>query len=171
MQKWNDIFRSIDSYIVNNGFYNKDVTGKKQLIDEGLKRYLSSKISEIDSTKLLPEEKHSEVSVEELIDLLGEMLPTELHFDTLRFITHYILNISNFIQGWEIVWFGDDEIPVDSPVATFNEVGKWDKITTNEETPYTQTAKFAYENFKNNLLENKKNLSYVKLKPLPTPKE
>lgn len=168
MRQWNDIFRGIDSYTVSHGFYETDAKGQKTLVDEGLKRYLSSKITELDSTKKIPGEKVSEVSVEELIDFLSSMVPADKHFDTLRFVTHYILNISSFIQGWEIVWFGDDEIPVDLPTATFNEAGKWDKITTNEKTPYPQIAKFAYEIFKGQFLEDVKSTTYVKTLPTST---
>lgn len=165
MRQWNDIFRSIDSYTVSHGFYESDDKEKKTLVDEGLKRYLSFKITELDSTKKLPDEKVSEVSVEELIDLLSGMIPEDKHFDTLRFVTHYILNISSFIQGWEIIWFGDDETPVDLPTATFNEAGKWEKIISHEKTPYSQIAKFACEIFEGQFLEDVKSTTYVKTIP------
>lgn len=165
MAVMNDIYYGVDSYIVANGFYRTDLNGKKQLVDEGIKKYLITKISEFDSTKTLPEEKSSEVTVEELIDLLGEIIPKQDHKQKIAHLTHYIKGMSGFLQNWSVTWWQEnDEALIDAPLIEFNADGKWDSIKTHEQTSYTETAKFAYTVFKNNLFKKTPNKVLVNRK-------
>ena len=159
MNKWNDIFRRVDCSAVLCGYNNtSDVNVKKQIITDSLKLYLLDKMHEMSATRSVKSIDLKKVTVEELIDMLGELVPEQHHFDTMRFITHYLTAVSSSLQGWEIVWPVEDNIAlIDSPMATFNEQGKWDTITTHEKTSYTKTAQFAYEVFKDQVLVKKDN--------------
>lgn len=154
----NDIFFAVDTYIIKNGFCETDLDAKKQLIQEGLQKYLVGKVAEFDPTKTIPKQLESEVTVEELIDLLGEIIPKEDHEQKLSQITYYIKGMSGLLQGYHVAWWQEnDESLITEPLIEFNSEGKWDSIKTHEKTPYTETAKFAYTVFKNNLFQKTPN--------------
>ena len=161
----NDIFYRVDTYIIENGFCETDIDGKKQLIQEGLKKYLVGKVAEFDSTKTLPKHLESEVTVEELIDLLGEIIPQEDHEQKLSQITYYIKGMSGLLQGCHVTWWQEtDESLITEPLIEFDSEGKWDSIKTHAKTPHTEIAKTAYTVFKNNLLKKTPNKVLVNRK-------
>lgn len=166
MNKWNDIFRRVDCSAVLCGYNNtSDINVKKEIITDSLKLYLLDKMHEMSATRSVKSIDLKKVTVEELIDMLGELVPEQHHFDTMRFITHYLTAVSSSLQGWEIIWPVEDSLElIESPMVTFNEEGKWDTITTHKNTPYAQVAKFAYQVFNEQLLVKKdiKQLSYKK---------
>ena len=166
MNKWNDIFRRVDCSAVLCGYNNtSDINVKKEIITDSLKLYLLDKMHEMSATRSVKSIDLKKVTVEELIDMLGELVPEQHHFDTMRFITHYLTAVSSSLQGWEIIWPVEDSLElIESPMVTFNEEGKWETITTHKNTPYAQVAKFAYQVFNEQLLVKKdiKQLSYKK---------
>ena len=166
MNKWNDIFRRVDCSAVLCGYNNtSDINVKKEIITDSLKLYLLDKMHEMSATRSVKSIDLKKVTVEEFIDMLGELVPEQHHFDTMRFITHYLTAVSSSLQGWEIIWPVEDSLElIESPMVTFNEEGKWDTITTHKNTPYAQVAKFAYQVFNEQLLVKKdiKQLSYKK---------
>lgn len=166
MNKWNDIFRRVDCSSILSGYHQTDdINKKKQITSESLKLYLLNKLAEMNASKNVSVSKIKDITVEELLDLLGEVIPEEAQFDTLRFVTHYLTAVASNLQGWEIVWPVEESLElIESPMVTFNEEGKWDTITTHKLTPYAQVAKFVYQVFNEQLLVKKdiKQLSYKK---------
>ncbi len=166
MNKWNDIFRRVDCSSILSGYHQTDdINKKKQITSESLKLYLLNKLAEMNASKNVSVSRIKDITVEELLDLLGETIPEEAQFDTLRFVTHYLTAVASNLQGWEIVWPVEESLElIESPMVTFNEEGKWDTITTHKLTPYAQVAKFVYQVFNEQLLVKKdiKQLSYKK---------
>lgn len=153
MREFNDVYFKVDSEIVQNGFWEEDIKGKGGLVEDGLKKYILEKISAFDNTKLLPEDKREEVSLDDLVEILGELIPQEEHFHTLRHLTHYLLNIAGTIQGYSIVWVGDNsQETLNNPLVTFDSDKHWDSLTTHEEESYVRTFEFAHEIFNNYIL-------------------
>lgn len=166
MNKWNDIFRRVDCSSILSGYHQtNDINKKKQITSESLKLYLLNKLAEMNASKNVSVSRIKDITVEELLDILGEVIPEEAQFDTLRFVTHYLTAVASNLQGWEIVWPVEESLElIESPMVTFNEEGKWDTITTHKLTPYAQVAKFVYQVFNEQLLVKKdiKQLSYKK---------
>ena len=166
MPRLDDIYYKVDHELVDNGFYEVDDEGKKQLIDSALKHFISAKITEFDSTKTLPDSAKEELSVNDLAEMLGTVIPQEDHFDTIRHLTHYVLAVASGLQGWTIVWDGDNsEEFLDNPLAKFNEAGYWDGLTTHEQTSYVQTFEFAHDILNQVILNKEKKqpaLTYTK---------
>ena len=76
MNKWNDIFRRVDCSSILSGYHQtSDINKKKQITNESLKLYLLNKIAEINASKSVSPFRLKDITVEELLDLLGEIIP------------------------------------------------------------------------------------------------
>lgn len=143
MPRLDDIYYKVDSEIVANDWHEADNEEKKILLDNALKKFMCEKITEFDSTKSLKAEDQANITVNELAEILGKVIPEEDHFETMRHLTHYVLAVAGGIQGWSIVWEVDNsEEFLDNPHATFNAEGKWDTLTTHDQTSYIKTFEF-----------------------------
>lgn len=157
MINMSDIYYTIDSYMVENGFNKTNIEGKKALLESGLKKYMSNKITSIDPSKSIKDDDLDNISVNDLAITLGELIPEEEHTDTLRHLTHYVLGVAGAVQGYSIVWFTEDEPTyIASPLVEFTEQGKWDSLKTHRDTSYVTAFEFAYDVFKNTLMSKTK---------------
>jgi len=152
-----DIYYKVNSSLVNDDFYSFDVDGQKRLVELELKKYIISKIHELD----LNIDVNNNMDIYFLVDILGRMIPSSKHFDVIRHLTHYMLQIAGTMQGWEVIWFvEEDNSLIDKPLVSFNESDKWDKLITHQETDLVYSFKFTYDIFKNHFME-KQNVKII----------
>lgn len=152
-----DIYYKINTKLVDDGFDLLNTEYKKRLVEQELKNYIISKINELDSSILV----NVDMDIYFLVDILGRMIPSENHFDVIRHLTHYVLQIAGTIQGWEIIWFvEEDNELIEQPLASFNDLGKWDKITTHKNTNLVTSFKFVYDIFQNRFMQ-KQNVKII----------
>lgn len=151
----NDIYIRMDNELLKEDYWDLNMDDKKELIDKALKKYIIFKINEINSNAL--RETNKEMSTIELFELLSSLISKEEHFDTIRHFTHYILQICSNLQGWSILWWGeeDDEL-VKNPLVEFDIDGKWNKLVTDNRTDLVKTFKFVYHIFKTEFMVVKK---------------
>ncbi|MEG2232595.1 MAG: hypothetical protein RRY16_01325 [Bacilli bacterium] len=150
----NDIYFKMDSNIVSQGFWNTDIEGKKELIDKELKKYLTSKIQEVNGIIAITDGEESDFNVPSLLQKLANFIPQDQHFDTLRHFIHYIIQVAGTLQGWSITWWGEDEEDlIDSPLIEFDENGLWTNLKTHENTDYVKIFNFVYDIFNNNFMK------------------
>jgi len=162
MIRTNDIYYTIDSNIVEKGFWEVDTDEKKELIDKELRQYIISKINET-SPHILTE-SNKDLSTVELLEILGNEIPKEAHNMTLCHFTHYILNVASCLQYHGIIWKQDkDEELITLPRISFDENNLWDDLTTHEKTDYVKTFAFTYDIFQNNFMKENNNKKTLKL--------
>lgn len=164
MSIMSDMQYEVDSYIVKNGYCRADNTRKMRLVETGMKKYMIEKIGEIDSRIAIPENMEEEVSLHDLAEMLGSVLPTENRNKTMSNLTRYVIGVAGFMQGGFIKWdINDDPAFVTCPLVELNQDGKWDRLVTHEETPYLQAFDLALENLDQVMkLKNKRDKEFVK---------
>lgn len=147
---FNDIMYKMNQYIMENNPYDFDIESQKKLVDTCLKKYTIEKIQLLGFNKMISDDLCEELNFLDLFDELVSMIPKGKYFDTIRFYTHYILEISGSLQGWSIPWMSDsDQTELE---AFFNKEGKWDKLNTPLNEDYVRTFKFVYDVFQNNFM-------------------
>ena len=115
-----------------------------------MNQYIIEKIQLLYSNKMICEGVCEELNFLDLFDELVSMIPKEKYFDTIRFYTHYILEISGSLQGWSIPWMSDsDQTELE---VSFNKEGKCDKLNTPLNEDYVKTFKFVHDVFQNNFI-------------------
>ena len=143
-----DIYSKVGIKLAMQDFDLATPEEKKQLVDTNIKTYLIEKISEINETATF-EDPENAISVEELVTKLGELIPTNSHFDTLRHLTHFILNIAGEMQMHSIVWYSETEADfIDNPLVEFGINGKWESLITHEKHSYVETFHQVYGVFR-----------------------
>lgn len=143
-----DIYFKVGKDLFEHGFDQKDTVEKKRLVNGCLKTYLAGKVAEESPIKAIELSNNPKVSVSDLVIMLGELIPEEEHFDTMRHLTHFMLNIAGEMQGWSITWWEEkDPEYIDNQLLTFNEDGKIDSLTTHKQTSYVHTFQFVHEVF------------------------
>jgi len=148
-----DIYYKIDSNIVSHNFWEVNIEEKKKLIDTELKKYIISKLQELNLTRAISSESSQELSVNDLLQILASNISQEQHFDTLRHFTHYIIQVAGTLQNWSIIWWVEDEEDlIQLPLIEFNESGLWTNVKTHEKTDYVRLFNFVYDVFNNNFL-------------------
>lgn len=153
-----DVYHTVDEYLLKRNFDGVTLEEQKSLVEEGLKEYVLEKIWERDAVKgsnLRP--KKDEISLDDLVTILGELIPKEEHNSTLRHLTHYILNVAGCMQGFSITWW-EEKNPdlIKNPVVQFNIAGKWDSLTCHRETSYVQTFHFVHQTFREEFMQKQK---------------
>ena len=91
MRRMDNIYYSVDSYLLNNGFEYGTLDEKKELTIEGLKVYLAQKITDINPMTILSRQDIENISINDIIDLLTETLPEEEHEENLSNVVRYII--------------------------------------------------------------------------------
>ena len=153
----NDIYFKVDSSIVSRDFWKVSMDEKKQLIDDELKKYIISKIVELDTVKMLSDDAENTLSVNDLLNTLANKIPKEQHFETLRHFTHYILQVAGSLQSWYITWFCEDNPElIETPLTRFNDDGLWDDLKTHVDTDYVKAFNFVYDVFNNSFMKEEK---------------
>lgn len=146
MSIMSDMPYKVDTYIVENGYCYADNASKKHLVETGMKKYMADKIWEIDSSKNISYNVLQEASLHDLAEILGEIIPVEKHDETMSYLTHYVLGVASFMQGYYITWFvEDDPAFISCPLVEDNQDGKWDKLVTHRNTSHVKTFDLALE--------------------------
>lgn len=165
MANLRDIYFKVGKNLFEKEFDFKTTEEKKTLVEGNLKNYVAGKIVEEDLEKATELSNNPQVSLDELVIMLGELIPREEHFDTIRHLTHFILNIAGEMQGWSIVWYEEQDAKfVDNPLIKFNEAGKIESLTSHKETSYVQTFQFVHEVFKESFMTKKPTHKQLTLK-------
>lgn len=148
---FNDIIFKMNQYVMQqSNCFEPDIEKQKELVESCLKKYTIEKLQELNSNKMISDEVAKELSMIDLFEELAGMIPKEKHFDTLRFYTHYILEIAGSLQGWSITWWSNDD--QEDLEVLFNMDGKWDKLNTPLNEDYVKTFVFVYDIFQNNFM-------------------
>lgn len=148
---FNDIIFKMNQYVMQqSNCFDPDIEKQKELVESCLKKYTIEKLQELNSNKMISDEAAKELSMIDLFEELAGMIPKENHFDTLRFYTHYILEIAGSLQGWSITWWSNDD--QEDLEVLFNMDGKWDKLNTPLNEDYVKTFVFVYDIFQNNFM-------------------
>ena len=146
---FNDIYNEVDSRILQQGFWNVDIESKKKLIDQALKEYIVLKIKSLNWSEKVTAEDMC-LGVVHLLQMLANIIPKEEHFDTLRHLTHYILQVAGNLQSYSVTWWVEDEEElIESPLVEFNDKGLWNDLKTHKQTDYVKTFEFTYNVFQN----------------------
>ena len=165
MTQLTDIYYKAGKDLAEHGFDAADTQRKKKLVDASLKNYITTKIIEEDFEKVFLLYNDPETSVEDLVEMLGDIIPREQHFDTMRHLTHFILQIAGEMQYWSVVWYQDEDVSfVDNSLAEFNENGKLESLTTHKETSYVDTFKFVHGLFNEVFMEKQVKGQQVRLR-------
>lgn len=148
---FNDIIFKMNQYVMQqSNCFDPDIEKQKELVESCLKKYTIEKLQELNSNKMISDDAAKELSMIDLFEELAGMIPKEKHFDTLRFYTHYILEIAGSLQGWSITWWSNDD--QEDLEVLFNMDGKWDKLNTPLNEDYVKTFVFVYDIFQNNFM-------------------
>jgi len=145
-----DIYSEVNYNLRKNDFHNIDsISERKRLVNEELKKYVISKILELDSNISISDE----MDLYFLVELLGRLIPKEEHFDTIRHFVHFVLQIASDMQGWYIVWYvKESNAYINNPeILKYNEM--WDTLKTHQDENLVQTFKFVYDTFENHFME------------------
>jgi len=137
-------------------FDRETIENKKIILDNELKKYLSSKISEI-YQNVINFKDLSFLTTEELVRMLLQEIPQENHKDILINIIHAIINFSGNLQGYGVVWYEEKDLElIENPIVTFDEYGKWTEYKTHQNTNYYKAFQIVYNTFINDVMNNKK---------------
>lgn len=147
---FNDIYFNMRKFLFECDWTDTSIEYQKKLVDDCLKKYTIQKLNEIVHNQMIGETLSEELNLFDYFDVLAKKIPKEKYFDTLRFYTHYILDIAGSLQGCGITWCSDEE--QEETEASFNEEGKWDKLNTPLNVDYVNTFKFVYDVFHNNFM-------------------
>jgi len=157
MIKMNDIYFKVGSQLTERGFYDKNIEEKKQLVDSCLKDYAIEKIAELGIASVLTSEYKDQVSLEDLVGVLGALIPEDQYFDTLRHLTHFTIMTAGDMQGRSIVWWSEEDKGCKGiPNAIFDEYGSWDSLSTHKDDSYVDTFNFTYDVFMNRFMTKQK---------------
>lgn len=163
MQKMNDIYYYMDTKLDENWMFVKSIDDKKRIFDNAMKEYLLEKISQLGIDGVLESSHKDEVSTVELVEVLGALIPEENHFDTLRHLTHCVINVASFMQRKMIVWYSEEKPEfINNQSALFDSEGYWDSFSTHKEDSYVSDFEFAYDVFMNDFMVKQKVLKQEK---------
>ena len=145
MIKMDDICFVIGDKLEDKGFFNYDIETQKAMFDMELNDYLLEKIDELDSNNC-----HYFKNVNEVVNIMGKMIPKEEHGNTLKYLIFVIMMVVTGIQRKEMSWKGSvDPNSIGIPTVEFDEQGNWIKLNTHEQDSYVDTFNVAYNVFKN----------------------
>jgi len=157
MTQTKDIYFKLGAKLMLNGYLDADIDEKKELIDEELKQYTIQKIHEI-NPNIIVEDSTQNLSVVELVEILGTQIPKSEHADTISQFVHYILNVAGGLQWRSITWWQEEkETLIQTPEVDFDEHNFWDKLTTHQDTDYVQTFTFVYDVFQYHFMKSNEN--------------
>lgn len=164
MERTDDIYKEVDSIIVENGFWDKDLEGKKNLVEQALIEYTKNKFfKNCDDQKQHSEEQSELIYLLKQIDSKLEMLDEKE--EIFRHYTHYLLNIVSCIQDYSITWWDDDNVLVDEPVLKIEDE-EWQNLSTNSETLPLNITMFVFDIFKTNYIKEERHVlkrEFIKL--------
>ncbi len=163
MRRMDNIYYSVDSYLLNNGFAYGTLDEKKELTIEGLKVYLAQKITDINPMTILSRQDIENISINDIIDLLTETLPEEEHEENLSNVVRYIIFNASKLQGKKIAWERETSEDLDNGVSIeFTTNGNIKTVKTHTYPSYNYVLRFLIDIYQCPLFIKQKELSKTK---------
>ena len=156
----NDIYSVINSNLVKNGYWGKDIEEQKNSIDTEIRKYIISryKILNKDYSDIV---KLNELSTFELLKLLGNYIEKSNYNSVIYNFIHYILSLASTIQGHIILWIEEENSSIIDTPQIISENGLWDKLYTSSSDDYIEVFGYVYDIFQNGFMNNlEKNKSF-----------
>lgn len=151
MFRTNDIYYKVGKGLVDHNYYQKDIETQKELIEIEMKKYIISKLEELNLNASV------QLSIYELIYLLDQRIDVKDKEKILSHFTHCILNLISDKQNYGVTWLvEDDESFKENPVLNFNENNLCDKLITHIDSDYVKVFYFVYDTFKNKMFLKEK---------------
>ncbi len=151
MFRTNDIYYKVGKGLVAHDYYQKDINTQKELIELEIKKYIISKLEELNLKASM------KLSIYELINLLNQRIDAKDKEKILPHFTHCILNLISDKQNYSVTWYvEDDESLKENPVLNFNENNLCDKLITHINIDYVKVFGFVYYTFKDKMFLKEK---------------
>ena len=82
-----DIYYKMNQSLMNTSCHQLEVSGKKTVVEQEMKEYVISKMLELNSKTEIDED----MDLCLIVEVLGNMIQKEKHFDTLSHLVHFLL--------------------------------------------------------------------------------
>ena len=161
MRRMDNIYRSVDSYLQNNGYEYASIDEKKEMTVEGIKQYLSKIITDINST--ISKDKLNELDINQTIDIITSILPEQEHESNLSNVIRYLLQNASQLQGRKITWERETSEDLDNGVSIeFNNKGNITTVKTHTYPSYNYVLRFLIDIYQCPLFVKQKQLVKAK---------
>jgi len=161
MRKMDNIYRSVDSYLQNNGYEYASIDEKKEMTVEGIKQYLSKIVTDINPT--ISKDKLNELDINQTIDIITSILPEQDHESNLSNVIRYLLQNASQIQGRKITWERETSEDLDNGVSIeFNNKGNITTVKTHTYPSYNYVLRFLIDIYQCPLFVKQKQLVKAK---------
>ena len=143
MRRMDNIYRSVDSYLINNGFIYASLDEKKEMTIDGLKLYLGQKVTDVNPTIILSKKQIEDLNINEVIDLITTTLPINEHEENLANVVRYLISNASELQGKKIIWEREDNEDLDNGVSVeFTQKGRIKTVKTHVYPSYNYVLRF-----------------------------
>lgn len=161
MRRMDNIYRSVDSYLQNNGYEYASIDEKKEMTVEGIKQYLSKIITDINPT--ISKDKLNELDINQTIDIITSILPEQDHESNLSNVIRYLLQNASQLQGRKITWERETSEDLDNGVSIeFNNKGNITTVKTHTYPSYNYVLRFLIDIYQCPLFVKQKQLVKAK---------
>lgn len=161
MRRMDNIYRSVDSYLQNNGYEYASIDEKKEMTVEGIKQYLSKIITDINPT--ISKDKLNELDINQTIDIITSILPEQEHESNLSNVIRYLLQNASQLQGRKITWEREASEDLDNGVSIeFNNKGNITTVKTHTYPSYNYVLRFLIDIYQCPLFVKQKQLVKAK---------
>ena len=161
MRRMDNIYRSVDSYLLNNGYEYASIDEKKEMTVEGIKQYLSKIVTDINPT--ISKDKLNELDINQTIDIITSILPEQEHESNLSNVIRYLLQNASQIQGRKITWERETSEDLDNGVSIeFNNKGNITTVKTHTYPSYNYVLRFLIDIYQCPLFVKQKQLVKAK---------
>jgi len=161
MRRMDNIYRSVDSYLQNNGYEYASIDEKKEMTVEGIKQYLSKIVTDINPT--ISKDKLNELDINQTIDIITSILPEQDHESNLSNVIRYLLQNASQIQGRKITWERETSEDLDNGVSIeFNNKGNITTVKTHTYPSYNYVLRFLIDIYQCPLFVKQKQLVKAK---------
>ena len=161
MRRMDNIYRSVDSYLQNNGYEYASIDEKKEMTVEGIKQYLSKIVTDINPT--ISKDKLNELDINQTIDIITSILPEQDHESNLSNVIRYLLQNASQLQGRKITWERETSEDLDNGVSIeFNNKGNITTVKTHTYPSYNYVLRFLIDIYQCPLFVKQKQLVKAK---------
>lgn len=161
MRRMDNIYRSVDSYLQNNGYEYASIDEKKEMTVEGIKQYLSKIITDINPT--ISKDKLNELDINQTIDIITSILPEQDHESNFSNVIRYLLQNASQLQGRKITWERETSEDLDNGVSIeFNNKGNITTVKTHTYPSYNYVLRFLIDIYQCPLFVKQKQLVKAK---------
>ena len=161
MRRMDNIYRSVDSYLQNNGYEYASIDEKKEMTVEGIKQYLGKIITDINPT--ISKDKLNELDINQTIDIITSILPEQEHESNLSNVIRYLLQNASQLQGRKITWERETSEDLDNGVSIeFNNKGNITTVKTHTYPSYNYVLRFLIDIYQCPLFVKQKQLVKAK---------